>query len=382
MPAKNHLSQEQKERLLKTLKEHENPYVREKILILLLMNDGKTYQEISNFLDIAYPTVTYWAVHGDPDNLESFLDGRREGNFRKITKEYEDLLLEIVEKEPAEYGYEFGRWTAARLATYLEQTTGIKLSGSQVRRRLARKKYVYLWAQSLRGKLPPQISHAKSSLESKQNPEKRKVFKEKLSEYLRITKAMPERLQVLFWDESGFSLRVIRRKTWVRKGHRKKVTGQRRRGRVNIMGGLRYHDKKRINFVIKKGNADVFYEQLKLLNNFLSEEWIEQGNKIEDFNDFSAKIIIILDNASFHKRKDILERIEAEIQNIILEFLPPYSPDYNLIELVWHSAKEYIAHRLFESVSQLEELLNKLLNEGGLIIKWEHKIKNKGNAVY
>ncbi len=134
MPAKNHLSQEQRERLLKNLKEHENPYVREKILILLLMNDGKTYQEISNFLDIAYPTVADWAVHGDPDNLESFLDGIREGNFRKITKDYEELLLELIEKEPAEYGYEFGRCPAARLATYLEKITGIKLSGSQVGR--------------------------------------------------------------------------------------------------------------------------------------------------------------------------------------------------------------------------------------------------------
>ncbi|BAY86695.1 transposase [Calothrix parasitica NIES-267] len=188
MPAKNHLSQEQKERLLKTLKEHDNPYVREKILILLLMNDGKTYQEISDFLDIAYPTVAYWAVHGDPDNLDTFLDGRRKGNFRKVTKEYEDLLLEIVDKEPAEYGYEFGRWTSARLATYLEKITGIKLSGSQVRRILSRKKYVYLWA--------------KYSLEDKQDPEKRKVFKEKLSEYLRITKTTPERLQVWFWGKS------------------------------------------------------------------------------------------------------------------------------------------------------------------------------------
>jgi transposase len=368
MPAKNHLSQEQKERLLKTLKEHENPYVREKILILLLMNDGKTYQEISNFLDIAYPTVAYWAVHGDPDKLESFLDGRREGNFRKVTKEYEELLLEIIEKEPAEYGYEFGRWTAARCATYLESATGIKLSGSQVGRILEKKKYVYLWARY--------------SLEDKQNPEKRKLFKEKLAEYLKITKENPKRLQVWFWDESGFSLRVIRRKTWGKKGNRKKVTGQRRRGRVNIMGGLRYHDKKRINFVIKKGNADVFYEQLTSLNDFLGQEWIEQGNQIESFKNNSAKIVIILDNASFHKRKDVLARIEAEMPNIILEFLPPYSPDYNLIELVWHSAKEYIAHRLFESVLQLEELLNKLLNEGGLIIKWERRIKNKGNAIY
>jgi transposase len=368
MPAKNHLSQEQREKLLKHLKEQDNPYVREKILILLLMNDGKTYQEISNFLDIAYTTVAYWAVHGDPDNIDSFLDGRREGNFRKVTKEYENLLLEVIEKNPDEYGYEFGRWTSARLATYLEIETGIKLSSSQVRRILERKKYVYLWA--------------KYSLEDKQNPEKRKLFKEKLAEYLKITKSSPERLQVWFWDESGFSLRVIRRKTWGKKGKRKEVTGQRRRGRVNIMGGLRYHDKKRINFVIKQGNADVFYEQLKSLNHFLKQEWIEAGNKPEDFNDNSAKIVIILDNASYHKRKDILARIEAEMPNIILEFLPPYSPDYNLIELVWHSAKEYIAHRLFESVEQLEELLNKLLNEGGLIIKWERKVKNKGNAIY
>jgi len=134
--------------------------------------------------------------------------------------------------------------------------------------------------------------------------------------------------------------------------------------------------------VIKKGNGEVFYEQLKSLNNFLIEEWMSQGNPQETFNRDGAKIVIVLDNASFHKRKDILAKIEAEMPNIILEFLPPYSPDYNLIELVWHSAKEYIAHRLFESVAQLEELLNKLLNEGGLVIQWGRKIKNKGNAVY
>jgi hypothetical protein len=82
---------------------------------------------------------------------------------------------------------------------------------------------------------------------------------------------------------------VIRRKTWGKKGHRKKVTGQRRKGRVNIMGGLRYHDKKRINFVIKKGNADVFYEQIKLLNNSLLKEWIEQGRKLRTSKNIQQK---------------------------------------------------------------------------------------------
>jgi transposase len=67
--------------------------------------------------------------------------------------------------------------------------------------------------------------------------------------------------------------------------------------------------------------------------------------------------------------------------NIIWEFLPPYSPDYNIAELVWHSAKEYLAHRLFESVEQLESLLHKLLNEGDLIIEWDRNLKNKGNKI-
>ncbi len=61
--------------------------------------------------------------------------------------------------------------------------------------------------------------------------------------------------------------------------------------------------------------------------------------------------------------------------------MPPYSPDYNIIELVWHSAKEYLAHRLFKSVEDLESILHQLLNEGGLIINWGRKLKNKGNAV-
>jgi len=49
--------------------------------------------------------------------------------------------------------------------------------------------------------------------------------------------------------------------------------------------------------------------------------------------------------------------------------------------LVWHSAKEYIANRLFKSIEELEVLLHKLLNEGKLVIKWGIKLKNKGNAI-
>lgn len=367
MPAKNHLTPEQVEKLQRALKAEENGDIRERILMLLLLNDGKTQAQIAIFLGCSINKVSYWCVHGDPDKLESLKDERMKGNHTKVTDKYIEILLETIEKEPEELGYEFGRWTAQRLATYLENVTGIQLSGSQVRRILKRKKYVYLWA--------------KYSLEAKRDPEKRKAFKQKLEEYLSIERASPERLQVWFWDESGFSLRVIRRKTWGKKGSRKMVRGDRRKGRVNVMGAVRQSDKKRFVEFLDKGNAANFYKVLEIFYQELVNEWVEAGNQAEDFAEKGAKIVIILDNASLHKTAEWIKKIETEMPNLHLEFLPEYSPDYNLIELVWHSAKEYVANRLFKSIEELESLLHQLLNEGKLIIKWGRKLKNKGDAL-
>ena len=132
---------------------------------------------------------------------------------------------------------------------------------------------------------------------------------------------------------------------------------------------------------LKKATPESFYQQIEQLYEWLKKEGSEQGNNSEDFEDKGAQILIILDNASFHKKKTMLAEIEKNMPKIQLYFLPAYSPDFNLIELVWHSVKEYIAHRLFESVQQLKDLLERLLNQGELIIKWKRKIKNKGNAV-
>ena len=180
----------------------------------------------------------------------------------------------------------------------------------------------------------------------------------------------------------GFSLRVIRRRTWTKKGKRKKVNGIRRRGRVNVMGALRYTNKKRLCFMITQGNSETFYNQLTNFYMEILEEWTNAGNKAEYFREKGPKIIIILDNASYHKKQEMINKIAQELPNIQLEYLPPYNPDYNLIELVWRClAKEYIAHKEFKTKEELEKIVNQLLNEGLLIIKWSQKRKNKGNAV-
>ena len=125
MPAKGFLNLEQKERLQTLVRSNSCPRLREHALILLLQNDGKTYEEIASFIGCGYRTVAHWCearrmrgssrqtsrVHGDPDNLESLKDKQQQGNYRKATEQYIKLLLEVVEAPPHELGYEFGRWT-------------------------------------------------------------------------------------------------------------------------------------------------------------------------------------------------------------------------------------------------------------------------------
>jgi DNA-binding CsgD family transcriptional regulator len=50
MPAKGFLTKQQLKKLQAALRESGTAQLRERILMLLLMNDGKTYREISEFI--------------------------------------------------------------------------------------------------------------------------------------------------------------------------------------------------------------------------------------------------------------------------------------------------------------------------------------------
>lgn len=140
MPAKNFLTETQRKNLQNAIRQSDCPRFREHALILLLQNDGKTYEEIADFLGCSYRTVAYWCVHGDPDNLDTLKDRREQGNYRKADDAYIQLLLEVVKKTPSELGYACEMWTSQRLAQHLAQETGIQLSGTQLIRILRKHK--------------------------------------------------------------------------------------------------------------------------------------------------------------------------------------------------------------------------------------------------
>lgn len=80
-PIQNFLTLEQVSKLQTALRQSDLPHVRERILILLLQNDGKIQQEIAKFIGCSPRTVAYWSQHGDPDNLESLHNKREQESY-------------------------------------------------------------------------------------------------------------------------------------------------------------------------------------------------------------------------------------------------------------------------------------------------------------
>jgi len=70
--------------------------------------------------------------------------------------------------------------------------------------------------------------------------------------------------------------------------------------------------------------------------------------------------VVIIDNASFHKSKNIIDLIEKAGCKLI--FLPPYSPDFNPIEHFWTAIKNKI-RRACESINDFYEAAVQTLGE-------------------
>ena len=80
------------------------------------------------------------------------------------------------------------------------------------------------------------------------------------------------------------------------------------------MGAIRESDRKRVCVFIKKGNADIFLEQLQQLNELIKQEWVNKGNRSLDFQAHKPRIIVILDNVAARCRSDLTsERVTQRL---------------------------------------------------------------------
>ena len=79
------------------------------------------------------------------------------------------------------------------------------------------------------------------------------------------------------------------------------------------------------------------------------------------------KKIVILDNSPIHKSKKFMDKIEQWKQkDVLIYFLPPYSPELNLIEILWRRIKyQWLDFDAYKSFENLKEKLNFVLTNFG-----------------
>ena len=69
---------------------------------------------------------------------------------------------------------------------------------------------------------------------------------------------------------------------------------------------------------------------------------------------------VILDNLSSHKKAGVREAIEAVGASLV--YLPPYSPDFNPIELAFAKLKSLLRSAATRTIEDLESTIGRLLD--------------------
>ncbi len=126
---------------------------------------------------------------------------------------------------------------------------------------------------------------------------------------------------------------------WIYKGDTRVIKSNTGRSRINING------------VLDPDSKEFIYTTGASIN---AENTIELYKKIESKNLDKRKIYIIVDNARYYKNKAVGNYLKtSKIEQI---FLPPYSPNLNLIERLWKFMyKKVINNKYYEKAKEFQQ---------------------------
>lgn len=120
-------------------------------------------------------------------------------------------------------------------------------------------------------------------------------------------------------------------KNWFIKGQQRKIPTYGKNAGVKLIGILDYATGKVYCEEHERYDAQVF-------KNFLNSVLREYPK---------GKIVMVLDNARIHHAKLIQPFLTEVKDRIELMFLPPYSPEFNLIEGLWGWLKSSVINNVF-----------------------------------
>jgi len=149
-----------------------------------------------------------------------------------------------------------------------------------------------------------------------------------------------------YFDEAGFSLTPSVPYGWQLIGERIEISSSKSR-QLNVLGFLDY-----------KGEG---------FDPYVVESGVDAATVIACMNSFCDKLVkpttVVIDNAPVHTSNAFSSMIaEWEERGLYLWFLPPYSPELNLIEILWKKIKhQWLPINAYQSRTCLTENLYHIL---------------------
>jgi transposase len=106
-------------------------------MVLLAVEQGMTAPKIAEIVREDDGTVRTWLRRYQAEGTEGLSDRPRPGGPSKVTPAFVRELLAVVRKRPRGLDLPFSLWSCQRLADYLAEQTGLRVSDETIRRQLA-----------------------------------------------------------------------------------------------------------------------------------------------------------------------------------------------------------------------------------------------------
>lgn len=301
-------------------KNHPSARVRSRAHMIILSNKGYYQQEIADICQITRQTVSAAISSWEQCGIIGLYDKPRPGQPRKLTSEDEDFIFETVKEEPRSIN---------KIIACLEDQRGKKVSRSTIKRILKKKKMIW--------------KRIRKSLRGKRNEEK---FR-KAQDQIRHMEQRRENgeIDLYYFDESGFSLVPYIPYAWQPEGEYIELPSTQSQS-LNVLA---------------------FMNKANDCTSFVFEDNVNTDVVIACFDSFSdtitGKTFVIMDNAPVHKSKKFLSHLsEWHKKGLNIRFLPPYSPELNLIEILWRKMKyEWLPFSAYNSFSNLKKSVDEIL---------------------
>ncbi len=288
------LDQETRKELEKQIRQTKNRKVADRLRVVLYKTDGQSNKGIAKLLQIGRNQVSKLLKRYRQAGLAALLKpDNYQGSSPRLSEEQQQMLK--VELTTNIYA------TAFQVIAWVEQQWGVKYGVRGMHQLLRR-----LGLSYKKNRLVP----------SKADPELQRQFVQWLAG---LRERMGPDDLLLYSDAAHFKHNAEAGYAWSLKGAPHLIPANTGRQRYNVLGAYDPHGHDYYFLLTPDNiNQDKLIEFLTLLRlNFPDKN----------------KLYLILDNASYNHALRV--KAEAKQQGIILDYLPPYSPNLNPIERLW-----------------------------------------------